>query len=116
MMVWPSPSFAGRDRRVVRHARGGYGARRSTRHRVGTWRRPAVGPKSFFEASDDRLRQALDAMPHKGWMVKPDGPALFYNRAMRAFAGAALDLPDRPAREKALIHPDDLGRVAVARD
>jgi PAS domain S-box-containing protein len=75
-----------------------------------------VGPKSFFEASDDRLRQALDAMPHKVWMVKPDGPALFYNRAMRAFAGAALDLPDRPAREKALIHPDDLGRVAVGRD
>jgi PAS domain S-box-containing protein len=75
-----------------------------------------VGPKSFFEASDDRLRQALDAMPHKVWMVKPDGPALFYNRAMRAFAGVALDLPDRPAREKALIHPDDLDRVAVARD
>src|SRR6188474_1870869 len=75
-----------------------------------------VGPRSFFEASDDRLRQALDAMPHKVWMVKPDGPALFYNRAMRAFAGAALDLPDRPAREKALIHPDDLGRVAVGRD
>ena len=75
-----------------------------------------MGPKSFFEASDDRLRQALDAMPHKVWMVKPDGPALFYNRAMRAFAGAALDLPDRLAREKALIHPDDLGRVAAARD
>jgi PAS domain S-box-containing protein len=75
-----------------------------------------VAPRSFFEASDGRLRQALDAMPHKVWMVKPDGPALFYNRAMREFAGAALDLPDRPAREKALIHPDDLGRVAVARD
>ena len=74
------------------------------------------GAESFFEASDDRLRQALDAMPHKVWMVKPDGPALFYNRAMRAFAGAALDLPDRPAREKALIHPDDLGRVAVGRE
>jgi len=75
-----------------------------------------VAPSSFFEASDDRLRQALDAMPHKVWMVKPDGPALYYNRAMRAFAGAVLDLPDRPSREKALLHPDDLGRVAAARD
>jgi PAS domain S-box-containing protein len=35
---------------------------------------------------------------------------------MREFAGDALSLPDRPSREKALIHPDDLGRVAVARD
>jgi PAS domain S-box-containing protein len=75
-----------------------------------------VAPTSFFEASDEPLRQALDAMPHKVWMVKPDGPALYYNKAMRAFAGAALDLPDRPSREKALLHPDDLGRVAVARD
>jgi PAS domain S-box-containing protein len=73
-------------------------------------------PSSFFQASDDRLRQALDAMPHKVWMVKPDGPALYYNRAMRAFAGAALDLPDRPSREKALLHPDDLERVVAARD
>ncbi len=75
-----------------------------------------MAPSSFFEASDDRLRQALDAMPHKVWMVRPEGPALYYNQAMRAFSGAALDLPDRASRERALIHPDDLGRVAVARD
>src|SRR5436190_14591180 len=75
-----------------------------------------VAPSSFFEASDDRLRQALDAMPHKVWMVQPDGPPLYYNKAMRAFAGAVLELPDRPSREKALIHPDDLGRVVAARD
>jgi PAS domain S-box-containing protein len=62
------------------------------------------------------LREALDAMPNKVWMVKPDGPAIYYNSAMRAFAGAALDLADRPSREKALIHPDDLARVAQARD
>ena len=75
-----------------------------------------MAPSSFFQASDGRLRQALDAMPHKVWMVRPEGPALYYNQAMRAFAGAALELPDRASRERALIHPDDLGRVAVARD
>lgn len=75
-----------------------------------------VAPGGHVETSDDRLRQALDAMPHKVWMVRPEGPALYYNKTMRAFAGAALDLPDRASREKALIHPDDLGRLAVARD
>jgi PAS domain S-box-containing protein len=75
-----------------------------------------VAPSSYIEASDGRLRQALDAMPHKVWMVRPEGPALYYNKTMRAFAGAALDLPDRESRERALIHPDDLGRLAAARD
>ena len=42
-----------------------------------------MGPKSFFEASDDRLRQALDAVPHKVCIVRPDGMALYYNRATR---------------------------------
>ena len=71
---------------------------------------------SLVETSDARLREALDAMPHKVWMVRPHGPAIYYNRAMREFAGRALDLPDRPSRERALVHPDDLDRVVVARD
>lgn len=66
--------------------------------------------------SDARLREALDAMPHKVWMVRPHGPAIYYNRAMRAFAGQALELPDRLSRERALIHADDLDRLAQARD
>ena len=75
-----------------------------------------MAARDLAETSDARLREALDAMPHKVWMVRPDGPAIYYNRAMREFAGAALDLPDRPSRERALIHGDDLGRVAAARD
>jgi PAS domain S-box-containing protein len=75
-----------------------------------------VTPGALVGMSDVRLRDALDAMPHKVWMVRPDGPSIYYNRAMREFAGAALDLPDRPSRERALIHADDLGRVAKARD
>src|ERR1700704_3179614 len=66
--------------------------------------------------SEAQLRDALDAMPHKVWMVRPDGPGLYYNRAMRAFAGDALNLPDRISRERALIHADDLPRVRVAAD
>src|SRR5690349_1983418 len=64
--------------------------------------------------SDAQLRAALDAMPHKVWLVRPEGPPLYYNRAMRAFGGDALDLPDRASREKALIHADDLPSVRSA--
>ena len=60
------------------------------------------------QTDDAQMRAALDAMPHKVWMVRPEGPALYYNRAMRAFAGEALNLPDRASREQALVHPDDL--------
>lgn len=64
--------------------------------------------------SEVQLRAALDAMPHKVWMVRPEGPSLYYNRAMRAFGGDALNLPDRASREAALIHPDDLPRARSA--
>ena len=74
----------------------------------------AAGP--LAGASETRLREALDAMPHKVWVVRPDGPAIYYNRAMREFAGAALSLPDRPARERALIHADDIPALIVKRD
>ena len=69
------------------------------------------------QTDDAQMRASLDAMPHKVWMVRPEGPALYYNRAMRAFAGEALNLPDRASREQALVHPDDLAdfRSAVAR-
>ena len=66
------------------------------------------------QTSEAQLRSALDAMPHKVWMVRPEGPSLYYNRAMRAFAGEALNLPDRASRERALIHAEDLPRVRCA--
>ena len=73
-------------------------------------------PKLPLELGDARLREALDAMPHKVWMVKFDGPAIYYNRAMRDFAGSATRLPDRASRERALVHPDDLPRFIIRRD
>jgi PAS domain S-box-containing protein len=67
------------------------------------------------EARDASLRDALDAMPHKVWLVRFAGSPIYYNPAMRAFAGSALELPDRPSRERALLHPDDLERFTSAR-
>src|SRR5262245_10651279 len=54
-------------------------------------------------------------MPHKVWIVKLEGPPIYYNPAMRNFAGPALQLPDRSSREQELIHPDDLGLFVLAR-
>jgi PAS domain S-box-containing protein len=71
---------------------------------------------SAVELRDTRLRQALDGMPHKVWMVRMSGPAIYYNQAMRDFAGEVLKLPDRGSRERALIHPDDLAGFLRARD
>jgi PAS domain S-box-containing protein len=67
-------------------------------------------------SDDARVWAALDAMPHKVWIVEVDGPPVYYNPAMRAFAGHALRLPDRPSRERALIHPDDLAHFVPARN
>ena len=54
-------------------------------------------------------------MPHKVWMVRTDGPPIYYNHSMRDFARAALELPDRASRERALFHPDDLARFVASR-
>jgi len=71
-------------------------------------------PDGLSQTSGEQLRAALDAMPHKVWMVRPEGPPLYYNRAMRAFAGEALSLPNRASRERALVHPEDLPLVSTA--
>ena len=73
-------------------------------------------PTLPLELGDGRLREALDAMPHKVWMVRLDGPAIYYNRAMREFAGSAIRLTDRASRERALVHADDLPRFIISRD
>jgi len=68
-----------------------------------------------MEIRDVYLRQVLDAMPHKVWVVRTTGAPIYYNPAMRAFAGVALELPDRSNRERALLHPDDLEPFVIAR-
>jgi PAS domain S-box-containing protein len=49
-------------------------------------------------------------------MVRSDGPAIYYNRAMREFAGEALNLPHRSSRERALLHAEDLPAFIARRD
>ena len=67
------------------------------------------------DTTDTRLHAVLDAMPHKVWMASRDGAALYYNRAMREFAGAVLSLSERSGRERILIHPEDAPAFAAAR-
>jgi PAS domain S-box-containing protein len=74
-----------------------------------------TGSSVFLEASDAHWRETLDAMPHKVWLVRPGGRAVYYNRAMRAFAGHVFELEDQARRERALVHPDDLDHLVAAR-
>jgi PAS domain S-box-containing protein len=67
---------------------------------------------AVFEAA--RLHEILDAVPHKIWMVRPQGMALYYNRATRDYVGDTLEL-DRPSRDRQMFHPEDLPRLAAAR-
>jgi PAS domain S-box-containing protein len=67
------------------------------------------------DTTDTRLYAVLDALPHKVWMLRPDGPALYYNRPMREFAGAVLNRSERSGRERILIHPEDAPALAAAR-
>lgn len=61
-----------------------------------------------------RLHEILDAVPHKIWMVRPEGMALYYNRATRDYVGDSIEL-DRPSRDRQLVHPEDLPLLAAAR-
>jgi PAS domain S-box-containing protein len=61
-----------------------------------------------------RLHEILDSVPHKIWMVRPDGTALYYNRATRDYVGRPLE-PDRASRDRHLVHPEDLPRLVEAR-
>jgi PAS domain S-box-containing protein len=61
-----------------------------------------------------RLHEILDAVPHKVWMVLPEGMALYYNRATRDYVGDSIEL-DRPSRDRQLVHPEDLPRLGMVR-
>lgn len=69
-------------------------------------------PRNAFETA--RLHEILDAVPHKIWIVQPQGLALYYNRATRDYVGATIEL-DRPRRDRQLFHPDDMPMLVAAR-
>src|SRR5260221_6712930 len=60
------------------------------------------------------FRAMLDALPPIAFIIRPDGTAELYNRALQDFAGAPLggDWQSRAA----LLHPEDRARVAAARE
>jgi PAS domain S-box-containing protein len=60
------------------------------------------------------LREVLEVLPHKVWLGRPTGPAIYLNRAMRLCIGANLELPEQDL-EPAFVHPEDLAHVARAR-
>jgi len=68
---------------------------------------------SSVEPAD--LYEILDSVPHKVWMVRPDGTALYYNRATRDYVGGSIQL-DRASRDAQLVHPEDLPRLVAARN
>ncbi|HKW53483.1 MAG TPA: hypothetical protein VJO12_07315, partial [Stellaceae bacterium] len=50
------------------------------------------------------FRAVLDALPQIASIIRPDGTAEFYNRALRDYAGAELGLD--PRARLALVHPE----------
>src|SRR5713226_9253823 len=60
------------------------------------------------------FRAMLDALPQIAFVIRPDGTAAFYNRALRDFVAAPLgsDVQSRAA----LFHPEDRLRFVTARE
>ncbi len=60
------------------------------------------------------FRAMLDALPQIAFVIRPDGTAAFYNRALRDFVAAPLgsDVQSRAA----LFHPEDRQRFVTARE
>jgi PAS domain S-box-containing protein len=61
-----------------------------------------------------RLHEVLDAIPHKIWIVRPDGLASYYNQAIRDYVGAPI-APDREGRDRQIVHPQDHRALAHVR-
>ncbi|HJT05930.1 MAG TPA: PAS domain S-box protein [Stellaceae bacterium] len=64
------------------------------------------------DADATLLRAVLDALPQMAAIIRRDGVAEFYNRALRDYAAGALGL-DRRARLR-LVHPEDRMRIMAA--
>jgi PAS domain S-box-containing protein len=63
--------------------------------------------------SEERYRAIAEHLPQKVWMIRPDGTAVYFNKAMTAYHGevgtAAVERLD-------LFHPDDAQRVTLMRE
>jgi PAS domain S-box-containing protein len=70
-------------------------------------------PRSLIEAA--RLHQVVDAVPHKVWLVRPDGVAIYYNKATLDYVGGPIE-PDRISRDRQIVHPMDMPALNGARE
>jgi PAS domain S-box-containing protein len=72
-------------------------------------RSSAQGPATW-------MLDALDSVPHKIWVVEPEGRAIYANTAIAAYLGAPLPV-ERDERDATILHPEDqieLARVRFA--
>jgi PAS domain S-box-containing protein len=59
------------------------------------------------------FRETLEALPDKVWLGRPQGPAIYCNAAVRA---GTRNPHEHANLEAALVHPDDLAGVQLARN
>ncbi len=64
--------------------------------------------------SEGRFRHLADAMPQMVWVTRPDRSVEYVNRRWLDYTGQTQDEFLGPAGWAAVIHPEDLGRVADA--
>jgi PAS domain S-box-containing protein len=64
-------------------------------------------------ATEERVRQMLEALPQAAFLIRADGQAEYYNRTLREYVGAPLGAS--PAARTALHHPEDQPRLVAAR-
>lgn len=69
--------------------------------------------ESARAVSEIRYRTLAEALPHKVWVTRTDGTALYVNERMRAYHG--LD-PTTFAARVGLQHPRDMARLAQIRN
>ncbi|MBV8889675.1 MAG: PAS domain S-box protein [Alphaproteobacteria bacterium] len=63
--------------------------------------------------SEERFRMMLEALPVSAFVIRSDGTAEFYNKALRDYAGDPIGLD--PKSRTALQHPDDRLLLEAAR-
>jgi PAS domain S-box-containing protein len=69
--------------------------------------------EAALRESEERFRSMLEALPQIAFVIAPDGPAIYYNRQFRDYAGRPIGpgLADR----NALLHSEDLPKLMEAR-
>jgi PAS domain S-box-containing protein len=76
--------------------------------------RPSDAGRSSDLGPGEWMLDALDSVPHKIWVVEPEGRALYANTAIADYLGQRLP-GDRASRDAMIFHPDDQGELERVR-